>query len=126
MPGIETVEGRCYKRTMNTCGHPGVVEVRVPEHGNQLEITMHLATFGSIVDQVERVRSLFGLNNENSDAVKYLCKDKLLGPIMCQRRGLRLPGAWDRFETAVRIIVGQQNKCSWCIDSHRTARRAIR
>jgi AraC family transcriptional regulator of adaptative response / DNA-3-methyladenine glycosylase II len=108
IPGIERVEDHCYQRTMNTCGHPGVVEVRAPADAPHLEVTMHLATFGSIVDQVERVRSLFGLNNDNATAVKFLRNDQLLGPVLRRQVGLRLPGAWDRFETAVRIIVGQQ------------------
>lgn len=108
IPGIEKIEDNCYKRTMNTCGHPGVVEVRVPEDASHLEVTMHLATFGSIIDQVERVRSLFGLNHDNSEAVRRLRDDRLLGRILRRQNGPRLPGAWDRFETAVRIIVGQQ------------------
>lgn len=47
IPGIETVEDKCYKRTMNTCGHPGVLEVRAPSRKNHLEVTMHLAAFCS-------------------------------------------------------------------------------
>lgn len=108
IPGIEIVEDGCYKRTMNTCGHPGVVEVGESESGNHLEMTMHLATFGSIIDQVERVRSLFGLNVNYSKALKFLRKDKMLGPLIRKNSSLRLPGAWDRFETSIRIIIGQQ------------------
>lgn len=108
IPGIEMVEDGCYRRTMRTCGFPGVVEVRAPNDRNHLEVTMHLATFGSIIDQVESVRSLFGVNRYDADAINVLRKDKLLGPIMRKQTGFRLPGAWDRFETAVRIIVGQQ------------------
>lgn len=108
IPGVETVHEGRYRRTINTCGFPGVVDVSDPQDGCHLEATMHLATFGSIIDQVERVRSLFGLNEDPSDAHRHLRRDALLGPIVRKQPGLRLAGAWDRFETAVRIIVGQQ------------------
>lgn len=108
IPGVETVEEGCYRRTMETCGYPGVVDVRDPADGRHLEATMHLASFGSIIEQVERVRSLFGLNHDSSEAERQLWRDELIGPLVRKRPGLRLPGAWDRFETSVRIIVGQQ------------------
>lgn len=108
IPGVEIVEDGCYKRTMNTCGHPGVIEVRVAESSGHLETTLHLATFGSILDQIERVRSLFGLNVDNSRAIAFLRKDELLGPVIRKNPDWQLPGVWDRFETSIRIIVGQQ------------------
>lgn len=69
---------------------------------------MHLATFGSIIEQVERVRAMFGLNHDSTAAERHLRRDALLGPLVRRQPGLRLPGAFDRFETSVRIIIGQQ------------------
>lgn len=108
IPGVESVEGDTYRRTMVTCGYPGVVEVRDPRDGRHLEVSMHLATFGSIVDQVERVRSLFGTDRPSVDAERALRRDHVIGPLVRRSAGLRLAGAYDRFETSVRIIVGQQ------------------
>lgn len=108
IPGVESVEGDTYRRTMVTCGYPGVVEVRDPCDGRHLAVSMHLATFGSIVDQVERVRSLFGVHRASVDAERALRHDTMIGPLVRRSAGLRLAGAWDRFETSVRIIVGQQ------------------
>ncbi|HEX5053379.1 MAG TPA: AlkA N-terminal domain-containing protein [Planctomycetota bacterium] len=107
-PGVEAVENGSYWRTLNTCGHPGVLQVRDPGCGGHLEAVLHLATFGSIVEQVERVRNLFGLHRDAEGAEKLLRRDALLGPLVRRQPGLRLLGAWDRFETAVRIVVGQQ------------------
>ena len=107
IPGVEAVENQTYKRTINTCGYPGVIEV--DDAGvNHLGLTMHLATFGSIIDQVERIRLLFGLRSDSNAATKQLRKDKILGSVVRKQKGIRLPGAWDRFETSVRIIIGQQ------------------
>jgi AraC family transcriptional regulator of adaptative response / DNA-3-methyladenine glycosylase II len=40
--------------------------------------------------------------------VAALRDDVLLGPLVRESPGLRLPGAWDRFETGVRVLLGQQ------------------
>jgi 3-methyladenine DNA glycosylase/8-oxoguanine DNA glycosylase len=37
-----------------------------------------------------------------------LSRDPLLAPLIRERPGVTLPGAWDRFETTIRIILGQQ------------------
>lgn len=108
IPGIETRIGETYRRTMTTCGVPGVVDVRGVDDAKHLELTMHLGTFGSIVDQVEQVRSLFGLRQNSLAAETSLGRDELLGPQIRHNPGTRIAGAWSRFETSVRIIVGQQ------------------
>ena len=108
IPGVETLVDDTYRRTMVTCGFPGVIDVRDPLDGRHVEVTMHLATFGSIVDQVQRVESLFGLHRESTEAERMLRRDEVIGPLIRRRSGLKLAGAWDRFETSVRIIVGQQ------------------
>lgn len=108
IPGVETFVGNTYRRTMSTCGVPGVVDVRGSDNAEHLEVTMHLGSFGSIVDQVEQVRSLFGLRWDAVAAERTLRRDKLLGSSIRQNPGTRLAGSWGRFETAVRIIVGQQ------------------
>ncbi len=108
IPGVEVVENGRYRRTMNTCGHPGVLDVADAGDGRHLEATLHLATFGSIIEQVERIHALFGLRRDSEQAEQHLDRDPLLGPLVREQPGLRLPEAWDRFETAVRIMVGQQ------------------
>ncbi len=108
IPGVEEVVDGKYLRTMNTCGHPGVVEVCDVSGENHLDVTMHLATFGSIVEQVDRVRSLFGLYLRPEIAIKKLRRDPIIGRLVREQAGLRSPGTWDRFETSVRIIIGQQ------------------
>src|SRR5262249_46202473 len=38
----------------------------------------------------------------------HLASDVALAPLIARRPGLRTPGAWDGFETAVRAVLGQQ------------------
>ncbi len=107
IPGIETVAGQTYLRTFNHCGHAGVVEVARGDREDCLLLTLHLPGFGSILDEIQRVKSLFALNFPQQEAEQTLGRDRWLGQRVRQNPGVRLPGAWDRFETAIRIIVGQ-------------------
>jgi AraC family transcriptional regulator of adaptative response / DNA-3-methyladenine glycosylase II len=42
------------------------------------------------------------------EITEHLQQDARLSPLVQRRTGLRVPGAWDGFEVAVRAIVGQQ------------------
>ncbi|MDF1594921.1 MAG: AlkA N-terminal domain-containing protein [Acidimicrobiia bacterium] len=106
MPGVEQISGGVYRRLTTTCGYPGVIEVGDHGDGRHLEIVAHLPTFASIVDDVARVRQLFGL--DDPPAAEALRTDPVLQPHILRRPGLRVPGSWNRFETAVRVLLGQQ------------------
>ncbi len=105
-PGVEAVAACRYYRVTTTCGHPGVLEVGEGGDAQHLEVTAHLPTFDSIIDDVDRIRRLFGLRQGTPPAA--LVGDPDIGPLIRRRPGLRIPGAWDPFETAVRVILGQQ------------------
>ncbi len=108
VPGIETVDATTYRRTITTCGHPGMIEVSDAGDRKHLLVLAHLPTYNALIDDVARVRRIFGLDLPAANRIPALADDKLLGPLIAERTGLRLAGAWDRFETAVRIIVSQQ------------------
>jgi AraC family transcriptional regulator of adaptative response / DNA-3-methyladenine glycosylase II len=55
-----------------------------------------------------RVRALFDLDADPQAIAERLRRDSALGPLLRKRPGIRVPGAWDPFELAVRAIVGQQ------------------
>jgi AraC family transcriptional regulator of adaptative response / DNA-3-methyladenine glycosylase II len=106
IPGIEQVGGSSYRRVTTTCGYPGVLEVEDHGDGRHLEITAHLPTYTSIVDDIQRIRHLFGL--DDPPEASELARDPLLGRVVRTHPGLRIVGAWDRFEASVRILLGQQ------------------
>jgi AraC family transcriptional regulator of adaptative response / DNA-3-methyladenine glycosylase II len=108
VPGVEAVGGGSYRRTITSCGHPGAIEVSDAGDGRHLLVLAHLPTFNSIIDDVARVRRVFGLDVAAAHSVPALRKDPLVGSLVKADRGLRLAGAWDRFETAVRILLTQQ------------------
>lgn len=106
--GVESVEKEVYRRTTTNCGAPAVVEICQADDDAHLEVTLHLASFDSILEQVGRVRSLFGLDWDSTHAEHHLKQDPALRPLVRATPGLRMPGSWDPFETALRVIVGQQ------------------
>jgi AraC family transcriptional regulator of adaptative response / DNA-3-methyladenine glycosylase II len=54
------------------------------------------------------VRRLFDLDADPQRIAEHLGRDDALAPRLVRRPGLRIPGAWDGFETAVRAVLGQQ------------------
>ncbi|HKR64631.1 MAG TPA: AlkA N-terminal domain-containing protein [Thermoanaerobaculia bacterium] len=55
-----------------------------------------------------KVRRLFDLDADPHAIASTLSRDRMLAPLLRKRPGIRVPGAWDPFELAVRAIVGQQ------------------
>jgi len=106
-PGVESVENGTYRRTLELCGHVGAIEIS-PIANNTLAVTAHLPTYAGLVDIVGRVNRLFGSDTDHGPALEHLGSDELLGDVVELNRGLRIPGAWDPFESLVRIVVGQQ------------------
>lgn len=57
---------------------------------------------------MQRVRRMFDLDAHPQAIAQTLSKDPRLYPWVKKLPGLRIPGAWDGFETAMRAIIGQQ------------------
>ncbi len=109
IPGVEHVDalGR-YRRTIEVGGDPGVLEVELGVDLTHLVVRVHLPHWEGLIHIVERVRRLFALDADVGPANGALGGDGVLGPSFIARPGLRVPGAWDGFEVAVRTIIGQQ------------------
>jgi AraC family transcriptional regulator of adaptative response / DNA-3-methyladenine glycosylase II len=107
IPGVESVDEAAYRRTITTCGNPGAIEIQDASDGRHLLLKAHLPTFDALIDDVARVRRLFGLDQPPSVSLEPLISDPDLAVLVRASPGLRVPGSWDRFEVAVRIIIGQ-------------------
>ncbi|HEX2120719.1 MAG TPA: AlkA N-terminal domain-containing protein [Thermoanaerobaculia bacterium] len=91
--GVETVEADWYARG-------GAVVRHAPERSALL--------VSGTRDDAKRARRLFDVDADARAIGRLLGRDPLLAPLVRRRRGIRVPGAWDPFELAVRAIVGQQ------------------
>jgi len=107
-PGVERIEGEVYRRTIEIDGRVGALEVRPASGDHALVLTIHHPDSRTLFAIVSRVRQLFDLDADTSEISERLRGDRRLARAVRARPGLRVPGAWDGFELAVRAILGQQ------------------
>ena len=105
--GVEAIEGDTYRRTIGLDGQQGTVTVR-PAGGNALNATVRFPKLSALPQIIARLRRVFDLAADPDAIALQLVKDPALAPLVAARPGLRVPGAWDGFELAVRAVLGQQ------------------
>ncbi|MBI5569230.1 MAG: DNA-3-methyladenine glycosylase 2 family protein [Desulfomonile tiedjei] len=108
IPGVEFVERGVYRRTIRINETTGVISVAHQPRNNALILTVALSDSRDLMHIVERVRRMFDLDANMTAIHDALAGDSVLERLVRKQPGLRLPGAWDPFETAVRAVVGQQ------------------
>lgn len=108
IPGVETVENDVYHRTIRINETTGTISVSHADAGNALKLTTALSDSCDLMFIVERVRRMFDLDANMAAIHNVFSEDPLLIKTVQSRPGIRLPGAWDPFEVAVRAVVGQQ------------------
>ena len=101
LPSIEEVRDGTWRRRLPE----GWLEVRRvgPAH---LEASMPAALAPRALEISARIQRVFDLRADPGPIQEHLGRDAVLTPFL--RAGLRIPGAWDPFEMAVRAILGQQ------------------
>jgi len=110
IPGVESVSDGVYRRTVSEGDFTGIVEVSKPStHARDvLRVSVPVAGTRYLAQLSTRARSLFDLGADPAVIAAQLSSDRRLRPLIRRHPGLRVPGAWNRFETAVRAILGQQ------------------
>jgi len=108
IPGVERVHEGRYARTFALGASHGVLEVSAAHEQNHLLAVIHtneLSTLGAVV---ARLRRLFDLDADSRAIDGCLADCPRLRARVLARPGIRVPGAWDGFELAVRAVLGQQ------------------
>lgn len=108
IPGVECVRSGAYFRTIAVDGVQGWISVRPAESPGALLATVQLPRPEALPLIVTRIRHLFDLDADPARIAEKLSADPIMAPLLAARPGLRVPGAWDAFELAVRAILGQQ------------------
>jgi AraC family transcriptional regulator of adaptative response / DNA-3-methyladenine glycosylase II len=106
--GVEEVAGGVYRRSLGGDGGGGTAEVRHDPGAGSLAVTVRTVGVRALPGILERVRRLFDVDADVGAIAANLAPDPLLAPLVTARPGLRVPGAWDGFELAVRAVLGQQ------------------
>jgi AraC family transcriptional regulator of adaptative response / DNA-3-methyladenine glycosylase II len=99
--GVETVCDDSYLRTVSLGGRTGWIRVR-PGRKNAVSVELSSGLGRAIPAVLTRVRRLFDLGAEPERISMRLGKIALKCP------GMRLPGAFDGYEIAIRAVLGQQ------------------
>ncbi len=107
-PGVEAVEQGSYRRTISVDGSRGYFDVSLDEPNHTLVAQVLFPNPRSLFVIVERIRAMFDLNADWSKIVSCLRTEPTFTQIVKDEPGLRVPGAWDGFELAIRAILGQQ------------------
>ena len=106
--GVERVAGGEYRRSFRLGPCRGALAVRPAPAKLALELEVCLTDTRGLMPVVERVKRMFDLDANPQAIHRTLCRDPLLARLVRRMPGLRLPGSWDPFESAVRAVTGQQ------------------
>ena len=105
---VEFVTAESYARTVRLGKQSGWIKVtHAPEKRSLLVEFSH--TLSPVLPALlGRLRNLFDLAARPDLIAAHLMKDPLLRKSVAKNPGLRVPGAFDGFEMAIRAILGQQ------------------
>ena len=110
-PRVESVDDGRYRRALASGPHAGVVAVSrtsdgAPDGAFAVALSPSLAPARAAL--LPRVRRLLDLDADPVAIGAHLAADPALAPLVARRPGLRVPGALDGFDLAVRAVLGQQ------------------
>lgn len=110
IPGVEAcdAEGDGYARVVRDTDGVALVEVRPDPAADRLVVSVRTTVTGSLLDLTARLRRLFDLDADAAAIDGVLATVPVLRASVARWPGVRVPGAVDGFETAVRAVLGQQ------------------
>jgi AraC family transcriptional regulator of adaptative response / DNA-3-methyladenine glycosylase II len=108
IPGLECITEGSYRRVIEVDGAVGSLEVDDVPDQSSLRATVRFPRLDILPVIIARIRRVFDLGADPAAIAAALAPDPILAPLVTARPGLRVPGAWDGFEIAVRAILGQQ------------------
>ncbi|HVR05967.1 MAG TPA: AlkA N-terminal domain-containing protein [Solirubrobacteraceae bacterium] len=130
--GVEEVHNGVYRRTLRLPRGQGIVELGLPEDGRRrrsprnadrgvtgeaaarnrdaghIECRLRLSDLRDLTAAVQRCRRLLDLDADPAIPAEHLAGDPLLAASVRGAPGVRVPGAVDGAELAVRAVLGQQ------------------
>ena len=105
--GIDEVDGDVYRRSLPLPHGPGVVELTL-DGSPVVGARFRLHDLRDLGTAAQRCRALLDLDADPVAVGDALGADRVIGPLVQARPGLRVPGTVDGFELALRAVLGQQ------------------
>jgi AraC family transcriptional regulator of adaptative response / DNA-3-methyladenine glycosylase II len=116
IPGVEWVTENSFERLFRLDATIGWLGVEAIAGEPRLKLRVLAANPKILFEVVGRVRRMFDLESDPMLIANSFMQNRLLAKLYDRFPGLRLPGGWDPFETAVCSILGQlvsaQQRCN--------------
>jgi AraC family transcriptional regulator of adaptative response / DNA-3-methyladenine glycosylase II len=106
--GIETVAADCYTRNLWLAGQPASITVKPVPGRDAAELQLKAADQSQLLPIVTRVRRMFDLDANPAVIAQTLGREPSLATLLEAFPGIRAPGTWSVYESAIRTIIGQQ------------------
>ena len=107
IPGVEHVTENSFERVFRMSSTLGFLQVQPMAAEPQLKLRVVTEDPKILFEVVSRVRRMFDLDSDPILIANSFAQVPLLSKLHDRFPGLRLPGGWDGFETAVCSILGQ-------------------
>jgi len=105
VPGVEQWIEAGLARSIRLAHGPALIHVSPrPEH---VAATVSLADIRDLTAAMQRCRRLLDLDADPVAIDEHLGRDPLLAPLVASAAGVRIPGAMDPAEMAIRIVLSQ-------------------
>jgi AraC family transcriptional regulator, regulatory protein of adaptative response / DNA-3-methyladenine glycosylase II len=113
IPGVESVDGGRYRRTLQLPNGTGILSVGAAAGSGAdpgyVECELQLEDLRDLTAAVQRCRRLLDLDADPEAVTGYLsASGPVLGPLAAACPGRRVPGHVDGAELALRAVLGQQ------------------
>ncbi len=108
IPGVEEIADGRYRRTIVLARSKGIIELEPMTEAGCVLVHLCLSDLRDLSVLVQRCRQVFDLDADPAAINAVLADDPMLAPLVAARPGLRVAGAVNGFELAVRAILGQQ------------------
>jgi AraC family transcriptional regulator, regulatory protein of adaptative response / DNA-3-methyladenine glycosylase II len=109
IPGVESVTGGTYRRTINLPNGTGVAALRSAEPpASHIDCELQLQDLRDLAPAVQRCRRLLDLDADPAAVAAFLSRSEILRPAVTACPGRRVPGHVDGAELAIRAVLGQQ------------------
>ena len=106
--GVEAVDATHYRRTAAIGGHRGWIAVGLGPDAHALCVEFSRSLAPVVAGIIARIKDLFDLGAAPAVVDAHLRRDPGLAAVVRRIPGMRVAGAFDGFEIAVRTILGQQ------------------
>ena len=105
--GVDAIDGDCYIRHLKTAGGESYLRVAHLAGSRSLQLSLTMCDFLEVRRLIDTVRGVFDIDhNPLSREIPPACPVAVQA-ILAGEAGIRVPGAFDPFETAVSVILGQ-------------------